>query len=84
MVNVYCTHVHVHAHMQTPKFIHQNLNLIVGAWLDTFGNGFFAKLSAEDKLNIKTEIVTKLEPQLSKEGRWHLDYVRLRFHAVKR
>jgi len=56
----------------------------VGGWLDTFGAAFFGSITSENLLQIKQEIVTKLEPVLCKEGRWHMDYVRLRFCAFKK
>jgi len=56
----------------------------VGGWLDTFGPAFFGSIAPEHRLQIKQEIVAKLEPLLCKEGRWYMDYVRLRFCATKK
>ncbi len=56
----------------------------VGAWLETFAQPFTAPLPAAERPRFLAEVVERLRPVLcSPEGRWHADYVRLRFSAVR-
>jgi len=53
-------------------------------WLDTFAESFLARLPAEDVLVVKNEVEKELESRFcDSEGSWTVDYVRLRFAAVK-
>ncbi len=54
----------------------------VAAWLDTFAEDFLKALPLADRDRFRSELRDKLRPQLcDKEGRWSVDYVRLRFAA---
>jgi trans-aconitate methyltransferase len=54
----------------------------VAGWLDTFGEPFFRRLPAEDRVGARDEVVELLRPVLCDEaGRWTGDYIRLRFLA---
>jgi SAM-dependent methyltransferase len=53
-------------------------------WLHTFGGAFFAQLPQAERAPALEEVVALLTPVLrDSEGRWTLDYVRLRFAARK-
>ena len=53
------------------------------AWLNTFGDDFFAPLPPPDRAAARREIGELLEPILRDEtGLWIADYVRLRFRAT--
>ncbi len=56
-------------------------NLI--AWLETFATRFTVGMSAADRTAMFDEIAEELRPQLCHDGQWVVDYVRLRFRAVK-
>lgn len=52
------------------------------AWLDTFAESFLCSLNAADADKVKTDIATQVKSQLcDSQGRWIIDYVRLRFVA---
>ena len=56
----------------------------VGGWLETFAHPYTAALPASERAPLIAELVDALRPALADaEGRWHADYVRLRFHATK-
>ena len=51
-------------------------------WLDTFAEDFLKTVPADDRDEFLAELSDKMQPQLcDKEGRWSVDYVRLRFAA---
>jgi SAM-dependent methyltransferase len=51
-------------------------------WLDTFGEFFLNAVPKAEQARIKTEIAEELRPTLcDAEGKWTVDYVRLRFEA---
>lgn len=51
-------------------------------WLDTFGESFLKALPEAEQASVKAEIAEKLRPTLcDAEGKWTVDYVRLRFEA---
>jgi trans-aconitate methyltransferase len=52
-------------------------------WLQQFASYNFAALPRERATQAVQEIVNELRPYLFKEGRWHVDYRRLRISAVK-
>ncbi len=54
----------------------------LAAWLEMFGQRFFAALSAEDWAEM-VKRVESLVPQLYQEGQWVADYRRLRVVAIK-
>lgn len=54
----------------------------LAAWLDTFAESFLGALSRADADQVKTEASHKVKSQLfDSQGRWVVDYVRLRFVA---
>ena len=54
----------------------------VGGWLRTFGRPYLSRLPAGHRESCIAEIVEDLRDELCDEaGRWHADYVRLRFVA---
>ena len=55
----------------------------MGAWLDTFARAFLAAVPEAERAALRGEVTASLEPVLFRDGRWFVDYVRLRFHAVK-
>lgn len=54
----------------------------LAAWLDTFARSFLAALPGERE-EFMREVGAALEPALRRDGRWFVDYVRLRFAALK-
>jgi SAM-dependent methyltransferase len=56
----------------------------LGDWLDTFAEGFLRLVPADERGPVKAEIEAHIKDRLcDADGRWVLDYVRLRFSAVK-
>jgi trans-aconitate methyltransferase len=55
----------------------------VAKWLDMFGTAYFEGIEQTEKEQILTEITDIVEPNFNKDGLWYIDYVRLRFVAVK-
>ena len=54
----------------------------VEGWLETFGEAFTSRLPAEQRAEALAEVREAVRPELQDEtGRWHADYVRLRFAA---
>ena len=54
----------------------------IGPWLDAFCEAFLGAVPEPDRVAARTETVELLRPILQAEdGRWILDYVRLRFRA---
>jgi len=54
------------------------------AWLETFAQSFAAGLPSTDRLPLFDEVARRCLPKLRDgDGRWHADYVRLRFSATK-
>ena len=55
-----------------------------GDWIDTFANGLLAGLDARAREGLKADAERAAAPLLRQaDGSWVLDYVRLRFTAVK-
>ena len=53
-------------------------------WLLNFGGSFLARLTAPERRAVLAELADKLRPTLCDgDGRWRVDYVRLRFAAEK-
>lgn len=52
-------------------------------WLDMFSNLFFVHLSKDKKDEIYKIIQANLKPKLFKDGKWMIDYKRLRIYAEK-
>lgn len=56
----------------------------VGGWLETFAQPYTARLPAEERQHLITELIGALRPTLcNADGTWHADYVRLRFSATR-
>jgi SAM-dependent methyltransferase len=55
----------------------------MAGWLDTFARAFLAAVPPAERAALRGEVTAALEPALFRDGRWFVDYVRLRFHAVK-
>ena len=54
----------------------------IEGWLETFGEAFLSRLPAEARPEAVAEVREAVRPELQDEtGRWHADYVRLRFAA---
>ena len=59
-------------------------HLSLGDWTDTFGNGLPAGLDEAAQSEIKADAEAAAAPMLRRrDGTWILDYVRLRFVAIK-
>ncbi|HJT05484.1 MAG TPA: SAM-dependent methyltransferase, partial [Stellaceae bacterium] len=52
-------------------------------WLDTFAESFLAAVPPKERGTVKDELETMLGAALCANGVWTVDYVRLRFAAVK-
>ncbi len=55
----------------------------LGDWLDTFAESLLALVPGTERAAFKDEVEEALRPLLFKNGLWSVDYVRLRFAAVK-
>jgi trans-aconitate methyltransferase len=53
------------------------------AWLQTFAGAFLSALPPGERGAFCREVEASLAPALWRDGRWFVDYVRLRFQAVK-
>lgn len=72
--------VQVMAHFDRPTPIPGD----VLGWIATFGESFTRAVPAEQRADYLAEVRDALAPQLrADDGRWQLDYVRLRFRAKK-
>jgi len=69
-------------HFDRPTLL-QDGRLGVAKWLTMFGGTFFEGIDEIEKEQILTEITDIVEPNYNKGGDWYIDYVRLRFVAVK-
>lgn len=54
----------------------------ITGWLETFAPRFTVGLSPQERTSLFTELANTLRPQLFRDGKWIVDYVRLRFRAV--
>jgi len=56
----------------------------IARWLETFAGVFLTAVPAEDQPALMSELREALRPSLYRpDGTWVVDYVRLRFSAVK-
>ena len=53
-------------------------------WLNTFANGILSVLTPADREEVLSYMEQKLRPSLHQEGRWVMDYRRIRVVAYKR
>ena len=54
----------------------------IEGWLETFAGGILGCLDPADRTVARDEVAALLRPALcDDQGRWHADYVRLRFAA---
>jgi trans-aconitate 2-methyltransferase len=51
-------------------------------WMEMFGSALLKPASEPDRGHIIREVEDRLRPVLHQDGRWHIDYVRLRVAAV--
>ncbi|MGH6994125.1 MAG: hypothetical protein ACREES_00395, partial [Stellaceae bacterium] len=54
-----------------------------GDWLETFAETFLALVPQADRPALKADVEDLARPHLFHDGTWIVDYVRLRFAAVK-
>lgn len=52
-------------------------------WLDVFANGIFASLQPQEREAAAAALEDRLRPTLYRDGRWVMDYRRIRVAAVK-
>jgi SAM-dependent methyltransferase len=81
------------ARLERRGFVVQSIDLIprptrlpgrLADWLDTFAESFLAAVPAQQRGAVKDEVEAALRPTLcDATGAWTVDYVRLRFAAVK-
>ena len=69
-------------HFDRPTLL-QDGRFGVAKWLSMFGDTFFEGIDETEKEQIVTEITDLLEPNYNSNGSWYVDYVRLRFVAIK-
>ena len=56
----------------------------ISNWLDIFANGIISHLTDKQQINFKKEVREILKPMIyNEENGWIVDYVRLRFKAIK-
>lgn len=56
----------------------------VSDWIKTFGSPYLALLSESQKEDLLAEVTEKIRPKLcDSNGKWTIDYTRIRFLAVK-
>jgi trans-aconitate methyltransferase len=53
-------------------------------WIDVFAGSFLRDVPQQDRLRLVDALEERLRPQLYKDGRWTMDYHRLRVVASKR
>ncbi len=69
------------AHFKRDTFLDEDVDII--DWLEMFGKGILAGLDSEEKQIILTSIKKELSSKNIKNGRWFIDYKRLRISAFK-
>ena len=70
------------AHFKRDTFLDEGVDII--DWLEMFGKNIFAGMEAGAKQNLLTKIKEDLYSKNIKDGRWFVDYKRLRIFAVKK
>jgi trans-aconitate methyltransferase len=56
----------------------------IAGWIETFGSPYLMVLPAEERAPFLAEVTEALRPRLlGRDGRWTVDYTRLRFRAEK-
>ncbi len=55
----------------------------IGAWLETFAGHYLSMIPDGERADFIAELTAALRPRLRTPAGWTLDYVRLRFHALK-
>ncbi len=55
----------------------------VGEWLGVYANNYLSCLHPKEREQFLNEVMALCRPALFKDGKWSVDYVRLRFVAVK-
>ncbi len=69
------------AHFKRNTFLDEGVDII--DWLEMFGKGILAGLNSKEKQNILSSIKENLSSRNIKNGRWFIDYKRLRILAIK-
>ncbi|UQZ36020.1 SAM-dependent methyltransferase [Paenibacillus sp. PK3_47] len=54
-----------------------------GRWLNTFADGILSVLTAGQREEVLAIMVRELKPQLFRDGKWVMDYRRIRVSAIK-
>ena len=68
-------------HFDRDTFLNENDT--IEDWLEMFGKNFFEGINPNEKKNLLKLITNELYPTNVKEGRWFIDYKRLRIAAIK-
>jgi trans-aconitate methyltransferase len=68
-----------HFHRDTPLEGERGIE----EWLDMFGQQLLAPVPREERPAVKRRIADRARPALYRDGRWQLDYKRLRIRAVR-
>jgi trans-aconitate methyltransferase len=53
-------------------------------WLDSFANDFFPEFTNEEKMVMYGKIKNQIQSDLYKDGKWEVDYKRIRMVAIKK
>ncbi len=69
------------AHFDRDTFLDDGVDII--DWLEMFGKGIFSGIEPEIRKNLLSEIKDDLSTKNIKDGKWFIDYKRLRIAAVK-
>ena len=69
------------SHFDRDTFLDEGVIII--DWLEMFGKEFFDGMDASEKLKIQKSIADDLKPTNFRDGRWFVDYKRIRILAVK-
>ncbi len=70
------------SHFDRDTFLDDGLNIT--DWLDMFGKEFFDGMNLSEKLKIHKSIAEELKSTNFREGKWFVDYKRIRILAVKK
>ncbi len=82
LLEKYGLEVEYAVHFNRDTFLDEGVDII--DWLEMFGIGILAGLEMEEKQKILTLIKEDLSSQNKKDGRWFIDYKRLRISVIKK
>jgi len=74
-------HVTYAVHFDRDTFLNENDT--IEDWLEMFGKNFFEGINSNDEKKLIKQISNELYPTNVKEGKWFIDYKRLRIVAIK-